>query len=344
VAAGRTPKARVTVASALDAWLEVSDIEASTRQGYRGYIERTLKPRLGHLDVSRVTVRVLEQFYAELRRCRASCDGKQSAEHTCRPMAAATVKQLHAILSGTFDAAVRWEWMAANPARSAKKPKQPRPDPQPPTAAQAASLIAAAWEQDDEWGMLVWLLMVTGVRRAELCALRRHHVDFATKVLTVRRSYLVRDGVRIEKDTKTHQRRHISLDDETVALLGEHWGHAHDVARTIGVELDDDAYLFSYAPDHSEPCNPDGVTHRYSAMARKLGIDSHPHALRHFSATELIASGVDIRTVAGRLGHGGGGTTTLRVYAAWVPESDRRAAEMLVRRFGGRPVRKGTDE
>jgi hypothetical protein len=40
-------------------------------------------------------------------------------------------------------------------------------------------------------------------------------------------------------------------------------------------------------------------------------------------------AGVDLRTVAGRLGHGGGGTTTLRVYAAWVGESDRRAAEIL---------------
>src|SRR4051794_13467251 len=41
------------------------------------------------------------------------------------------------------------------------------------------------------------------------------------------------------------------------------------------------------------------------------------HALRHYSATELLAAGVDLRTVAGRLGHGGGGATTLRVYAAW---------------------------
>ena len=35
------------------------------------------------------------------------------------------------------------------------------------------------------------------------------------------------------------------------------------------------------------------------------------HDLRHYSATELIASGVDVLTVAGRLGHGGGGSTTL---------------------------------
>jgi integrase len=35
--------------------------------------------------------------------------------------------------------------------------------------------------------------------------------------------------------------------------------------------------------------------------------------------------------VAGRLGHGCGGATTLKVYAAWVDEADQRAAETMAR-------------
>ncbi|WP_433788411.1 tyrosine-type recombinase/integrase [Actinomycetospora sp. CA-101289] len=50
---------------------------------------------------------------------------------------------------------------------------------------------------------------------------------------------------------------------------------------------------------------PSSVTQRYSKMAHRLGIDTHLHNLRHYSATELIAGGVDVRTVA-RLGHCGG--------------------------------------
>jgi integrase len=45
-----------------------------------------------------------------------------------------------------------------------------------------------------------------------------------------------------------------------------------------------------------------------------------------------LTAGVDLRTVAGRLGHSGGGATTLRVYAAWVQASDRKAAEILASR------------
>ena len=48
--------------------------------------------------------------------------------------------------------------------------------------------------------------------------------------------------------------------------------------------------------------HPDTVTQRYGRLVKRLGFDTHLHSLRHYSATELIAAGVDIRTVAGRLG------------------------------------------
>ncbi|MGH4004106.1 MAG: hypothetical protein ACRDSO_08330 [Pseudonocardiaceae bacterium] len=50
--------------------------------------------------------------------------------------------------------------------------------------------------------------------------------------------------------------------------------------------------MFSYAPDHRRHCDPDGITHRYAKMAADLGIDTHFHALRHYSATELKMSGI----------------------------------------------------
>jgi hypothetical protein len=73
-------------------------------------------------------------------------------------------------------------------------------------------------------------------------------------------------------------------------------------------------------------------------MCRRLGWDRNLHQLRHYSATQLIAGGVDVRTVAGRLGHGGGGTTTLKVYSAFLAEADQRAATSLKVRMPTPPV------
>ena len=106
------------------------------------------------------------------------------------------------------------------------------------------------------------------------------------------------------------------------------------------MELTEDMYVFSGARkfEPTSPCSPHSVSSRYRNLARRLGIDTHIHALRHYSATELLTAGVDLRTVAGRLGHGGGGATTLRVYAAWVAASDRKAAEILGSRMPRRPA------
>jgi integrase len=168
--------------------------------------------------------------------------------------------------------------------------------------------------------------------------LRWHHVDLDAGVLTLRRSaYVDEDGELQEKDTKTHQQRRVALDPETVAVLREHHQRWCEWTEELGVSIGPDAYVFSPEPDASRPFRPDSITQRYGRLAARLGIRSTIHALRHYSATELIAAGVDVRTVAGRLGHGGGGTTTLRVYAAWLSESDQRAAPALAARMPARP-------
>jgi DNA-binding transcriptional regulator YhcF (GntR family) len=63
--------------------------------------------------------------------------------------------------------------------------------------------------------------------------------------------------------------------------------------------------------------------------------------MRHYNATELIMADVNLKTVAGRLGHGGGGTTTLRVYTAWHSEADQRAAGVITTRMPPRPTSGG---
>jgi integrase len=154
----------------------------------------------------------------------------------------------------------------------------------------------------------------------------------------LRRSvYVDEDGQVVEKDTKTHQQRRVALDAETVEVLREHRRRMEERAKALDLELANDARVFSYEPDGSACWLPDTATQRYSRLARGLRIKTHLHALRHYSATELISAGVDARTVAGRLGHGGGGATTLRVYAAWVSEADQRAASALAARMPARP-------
>jgi integrase len=347
----RNPRTSATVDQLLDRYLSTLDVGRTTKNGYVRYMAKHVRPFVGHLKAGALDAEALDSLYAELRRCRLHCTGRAQFDHrtpqqhacdsrcrphACRPLANSTIRQIHFILSGAYKKAVRWRWVSINPVTMAEPPAAPAPDPQPPTAEEAARLIQEAW-LDPDWGTLVWLTMTTGARRGELCALRWSHVDLPTGTITFRRG-VAQDGSFLwEKDTKTHQQRRVTIDPETVAVLTEHWDRCRSRAVALDLPLPQTAFVFSNAPDGSSHLVPGSVTQRYSRLADRLGIDTHLHALRHYSATELIAAGVDVRTVAGRLGHGGGGITTLRVYAAWLAESDQRAASGLLARMPARP-------
>jgi len=136
------------------------------------------------------------------------------------------------------------------PIAQAEPPAQPKANPQPPTAEQAARILGEAWN-DPEWGLLVWLTMVTGFRRGELCGLRWRHLELDAGVIQLERSIGQRSGRTWEKGTKTHQHRRIALDPETVALLTAHRQRCLTRAHALGLELADEAFVFSTAVDGS---------------------------------------------------------------------------------------------
>lgn len=345
------PRTAITVDQLMDQHFELSTWERSTRETYAGYLTKHIRPLMGTVKVGDLNARTFDSFHAELRRCRDHCGRKRYVDHRtpyphgcddrcrmhqCQPLGPATIRQIHFIISGALKRAVRWGWISSNPIVFAETPPAPKARPRPPSPEEAARILTEAWA-DPDWGTLVWFAIVTGVRRGELCALRWRDVDLLTGVISVSRSIGQRNKDTWEKDTKDHQHRRIAVDGETVGILAEHRGRLEDRCVALREPVPDDAYVFSLAPDNSTYMRPNSVSERYSDLADRLGIATSLHKLRHYSATELIAAGVDIRTVAGRLGHGGGGTTTLRVYAAWVSESDQRAAGNLGARMPARP-------
>jgi integrase len=157
----------------------------------------------------------------------------------------------------------------------------------------------------------------------------RGSVDLEAAELLILRNLFQAAGRLVEKDTKTHAARRLALSDDSVGLLEEHRRRCAERAEACGVRLSKDAYVFSFDPAGRQPMHPDSVTHRFSRLAKQLGVRTRLHDLRHYAATQLIAGGVDLRTVSGRIGHAGGGATTLRVYTHFLAAADRQAAEVL---------------
>jgi integrase len=89
------------------------------------------------------------------------------------------------------------------------------------------------------------------------------------------------------------------------------------------------AFVFSPHIEGTTAFRPDNVTSFFIRVRNEVGAPQvRLHDLRHFTATQLISAGVDVRTVAGRLGHSDP-SVTLRVYSHALEERDRAAANVM---------------
>ena len=84
---GQQPESAATVGYLLDQYMAVADLDVSTREGYDGYIRRTIKPALGGMELRKLRGPVLDTFYARLRRCGdLACTGRPFTEHRNVPV------------------------------------------------------------------------------------------------------------------------------------------------------------------------------------------------------------------------------------------------------------------
>jgi integrase len=177
-------------------------------------------------------------------------------------------------LSGAFSTAERWEWITRNPAESARPPTVTRrPVPATPPG-DVAKVIAEGRKTHPDMALYLWLAAITGARRGELCALQVRDLDLDNSVLHLAFNYIVVDGRRVRKDTKTHQDRYLAIDPVTCTMLREHLEAIRAELAAVGAELPEDAYVFSNDPMGANPWNPDWATHKASDLAARLASSS----------------------------------------------------------------------
>ena len=245
-----------------------------------------IEPAIGAVRLDKLTGARLDGFYRDLIN---------------RGLSPASVKRNHALLHAALGRAVKWGLVPSNPADRATPPQAlTRPTVSAPAVGDVQRLLADTETHSPIVAAAIALAAVTGARRGELCALRWSDVDWGRHILTIARSLTVIDGVATAGDTKTHQRRTIALDDALTAVLARRRADQEAYAAKVGVALVADPFVLSPAADGSTAYNPDTLTDYYKRTAKRLGITTHFHELRHFAATTAIASGADVRTVAGR--------------------------------------------
>ena len=317
-----TPSRR-TLTAFLEEWLPASRIQLreSTHESYARNIRVHVLPRLGGVELQRLTPVALNAFYAELL-AQGRADGKGG-------LAPRTVRYIHTILHAALADAVRWNLLTRNPADQAT----------PPTSRAAQSAEMKTWTAEQLRDFLTHvaehrmypafvLAGTTGMRRGEIAGLKWADIDFDRSRLAVRRALVTIGYAAAWSEPKTDRgRRSVALDQHTLAALRVHRVRQAEERLALGPAYTDEDLVFARA-DGSAP-HPERLSKAFAAEARKAGLPPiRFHDLRHTYATIALQAGVHPKVVSERLGHGDI-ALTLNIYSHAIPALEEAAADRV---------------
>lgn len=198
-----------------------------------------------------------------------------------------------------------------------------------------------------QFKVFFYLALLGGFRRGELCALTWEAVDFQRRTISIKQARtktkawgeytktpktassvrtLTMPGICFDllKELKQEQMSAALRDSDWTGYRGGEYEKNFVFTQKGGNAINLDT-PYKRMQDAIESYNAT------ASEADRLPM-IHLHDLRHTSATLLLSEGVDIRTVANRLGHSQT-STTLNVYAHALPAADERAARVLSERL-----------
>ena len=311
-----------TINDAIEGWRANGwdDLSPSTVRRYQSMVKVHIQDSIGRRRIVSLGPYDVERYFRDLKTAGLS---------------QASVRQIRAVLHRSCRLARKWSSnVLPNPITDTELPEwslaESGPAVRSPTPDEVRRLLAASQDDDDpRVGPFVRLVAATGMRRGEACALRWHNIDWERSALRVDEA-LVADagGVRVRGPKTRASVRAIAVDTDTLAMLHRLYNHQRNLAAAAEVDMDSDAFAFSYEPGGTAPPYPDTLSHAFSSLRSRAGVatDVHLHSLRHFQSTELD----QVISEAQKQARLGWATVHMaRHYTGVVPSEDRRAAEHM---------------
>ena len=309
-----------TVGDYLDAWMASKKGSPTTLDVYRIIITKHLKPELGQIPIQSLNYQHLESYYEAKRNPEAG-----------KPLSEQTLKHHHALLRKALKDASKRDLVrkvATEFVGDDSKPSPEKANIQVVESSKNRTLIALF---DDQFQNMVLLSLATGMRRGEICGLLWDEV-FDDRIHVSRT--LVRDGrTLILKPPKTKKSfRWLTLPTQAITALKAQRARQAEEKLKAGELYHDQGFVF--ATPLGEAINPSTYSHGF-----KDGVDGTEfegltvHGLRHSHASQLIKSGINIKTISERLGHSTI-VITLDTYGHLHPEMDQEAADAIGKTLG----------
>lgn len=294
-----------------------------TQRSYKNHIENRIIPALGHIDINKLRPQHIMKFLEHLQEDGLRCDGKPGR------LSGESVRYCFRVLSSMLQDAVQWQMIVNNPCTRVKAPRVERADVSLLEENDVALMLQALTAEPIKYRMIVMLAIDSGLRLGELMGLKWTDIDFVKKTLNVTKSNQALSGNGIfTKDPKNRSSiRRIALSDSLIDLLKMYRKWQLEQKFMLANKWIEEGWLFTKW--NGRAMYPTTPSQWFRKFLKRHGLPHMRfHALRHLSATLLIALGVPLKNVSSRLGHADI-RTTANIYGAALQSVDRQAANKM---------------
>lgn len=269
----------------------------------RSVLRKHIVPRLGHLYLPALSVKVLQGFVGHLHELH---------------LARSTIHNILSVLSRMFDWAREYKYQAPKidwdvivlPQEGLDSPRRWF------TADETVRILAAAeWP----WKACYALYAYLGLRTGEGLGLTWQHIDFSADVIKVRQNAV---AGHLQTVKSSNSKADMPMPAALKAILLEY----RDVWMPNGLDL-------LFATEHERPWKGSDVRSRFFYPLLKSLSIAHGgfHAFRHGAATLMFDAGVSAPTVKNIMRHGRIDTTL--TYTHTVTDDKRVAGDRLAAQF-----------
>jgi len=296
-------------------------LKSKTVDGYTKLLQK-INNAIGHIRLCDLKTSHLNAFYSYLH------EGGMN-RRTGGLLSASSIRGYHRVISSILTKAVKWGFIASNPALNAEPPKIGRREAAYLDEDDVRRLLTLLHNEPIKYRAMVSFSLLSGLRRGELLGLRWQDVDFDSETISVVQtsSYVKGRGVYVSTPKNESSVRPLKLSKSTIALLNEYkkWQDGQKVIYGIKWNLTDGRVFTS---EDGVVINPDSLSRWFKCFIKKHGFPNISlHSLRHTYASILIADGTPIVVVSKRLGHAQVSTTS-DIYSHLIKSADEKAAHV----------------
>jgi integrase len=299
---------------------EQSGVTGGTIRNYKNHQKR-LAPYVGHIRLKDLLPNTLNKKYSEMIESGIS---------------KTYVHELHRFIHNILETAVKESILPRNYAKAATPPKKHRAKMTAMTEEQLNAFFAALYSDKSNYEYQVFfsLLLASGVRVGEICAISFNDVDFDEGSILIQRHWVHDEsGLHVVDGCKTTAgERLLHFDESIMQILADYREYQTEKAKKYGTKWDySTAAMFTSVQSPGYYLSPNTIREWLKAFLEKHDLAyMTPHKFRHTSISLQLQSGISVPDVSKRAGHARP-DVTLSFYSHTMKNNDKHCCKAVTK-------------